>query len=252
MEGAQCAVRSAKVVTGPAGRRPPRPPATPHPGALRRRIHDVISSSCRWVEEPWRIVKHYATGWFLLDLISILPVEFLTLKPAGQSEVEVAEESESDLSALKLLRVIRLLRLIKLIRLVRGARILKRWESQVAINYSTLTLVMCLVFLLMSAHWFACVWALQARRAATRGPSPTVACHPRCRAAPRRVAAPQPPCSPTLAPHQSAARRSRWQPTRRWTAGWATTATAGRIPSTSSGTTAWRRALATRSASTLR
>eukprot|EP00908_Phaeocystis_cordata_P002695 Transcript_12939.p1 GENE.Transcript_12939~~Transcript_12939.p1 ORF type:complete len:635 (-),score=268.02 Transcript_12939:83-1987(-) len=120
----------------------------------------------QWVEEPWRIVKHYATGWFLLDLISILPVEFLTLKPAGQSEVEVAEESESDLSALKLLRVIRLLRLIKLIRLVRGARILKRWESQVAINYSTLTLVMCLVFLLMSAHWFACVWALQVSLAA--------------------------------------------------------------------------------------
>ena len=41
---------------------------------------------------------------------------------------------------LKLVRIIRLLRLIKLVRLVRGARILKRWESKLAINYSTLTL----------------------------------------------------------------------------------------------------------------
>ena len=77
-------------------------------------------------------------GWFVLDIISILPFDLASLK--DPNEDPDAESSSSDLSVLKLVRIIRLLRLIKLVRLVRGARILKRWESKLAINYSTLTL----------------------------------------------------------------------------------------------------------------
>ena len=155
---------------------------------------------------------------------------------------------------LKLVRIIRLLRLIKLVRLVRGARILKRWESKLAINYSTLTLWQsqpvqkcrahsclcgrpprpnslptcsrpppfpsplppwareegprrllaeenllfglpalsrrshriffrfrqCLVGLLLFAHWFACVWAMQVagpNASAIPSPSPSPSPH---------------------------------------------------------------------------
>ena len=56
------------------------------------------------------------------------------------------------------------MRLVKLVRLLRGARMFKRWEARLAINYSTLTLALCLIGVLISSHWFACVWALQARR----------------------------------------------------------------------------------------
>ena len=66
-----------------------------------------------------------------------------------------------DVSKLKILRVIRLARLVKLVRLVRGARMFKRWEARLAINYSTLTLTLCLLGVLVSSHWFACIWALQ-------------------------------------------------------------------------------------------
>lgn len=113
----------------------------------------------QWVEEPRLIVCHYMKGWFVLDIISILPFDLASLK--DPDEDPDAESSSSDLSVLKLVRIIRLLRLIKLVRLVRGARILKRWESKLAINYSTLTLWQCLIGLLLSAHWFACVWAMQ-------------------------------------------------------------------------------------------
>ena len=65
------------------------------------------------------------------------------------------------MSKLKILRVIRLARLVKLVRLVRGARMFKRWEARLAINYSTLTLTLCLLGVLISSHWFACIWALQ-------------------------------------------------------------------------------------------
>ena len=77
-------------------------------------------------------------GWFVLDIISILPFDLASLKDPNAKEDDAS--SASDLSVLKLVRIIRLLRLIKLVRLVRGARILKRWESTLAINYSTLTL----------------------------------------------------------------------------------------------------------------
>ena len=124
-----------------------------------RRRHAPSNSSLRWVEEPRLIVCHYMKGWFVLDIISILPFDLASLK--DPDEDPDAESSSSDLSVLKLVRIIRLLRLIKLVRLVRGARILKRWESKLAINYSTLTLWQCLIGLLLSAHWFACVWAMQ-------------------------------------------------------------------------------------------
>ena len=94
-------------------------------------------NSLRWVDEPKKIVCHYLKGWFVLDIISILPFDFASLKDPNE---DPDAESSSDLSMLKLVRIIRLLRLIKLVRLVRGARILKRWESKLAINYSTLTL----------------------------------------------------------------------------------------------------------------
>ena len=196
----------------------------------RRPVVDAQpSNSLRWVDEPKLIVCHYLKGWFVLDIISILPFDLASLK--DPDEDPDAESSSSDLSVLKLVRIIRLLRLIKLVRLVRGARILKRWESKLAINYSTLTLWQsqlgqkcpssqhpmrpptalqrpthllraaplgperraltawmrkrtcfmacalapaqscrftgfrpsrqCLVGLLLSAHWFACIWAMQ-------------------------------------------------------------------------------------------
>jgi hypothetical protein len=105
----------------------------------RRPVVDAQpSNSLRWVDEPKLIVCHYLKGWFVLDIISILPFDLASLK--DPDEDPDAESSSSDLSVLKLVRIIRLLRLIKLVRLVRGARILKRWESKLAINYSTLTL----------------------------------------------------------------------------------------------------------------
>ena len=85
---------------------------------------------------------------------------------------------------LKLVRIIRLLRLIKLVRLVRGARILKRWESKLAINYSTLTLWQSQPVQKCRAHSCLC----------GRPPRPNSL--PTC----SRAAPPPPPPPPSLAP----------------------------------------------------
>ena len=50
---------------------------------------------------------------------------------------------------------------------LRASRILKRWETQISIDYGTLALLRCLVLICLGAHWFACIWALQASFADT-------------------------------------------------------------------------------------
>lgn len=58
-------------------------------------------------------------------------------------------------------QVLRVLRLTKLLRLLRGMRIFHRIEMRVAIDYGKLALFQSLLAVLLTAHWSACIWALQ-------------------------------------------------------------------------------------------
>ena len=133
----------------------------------------------RWVFDPYLIWRHYLTTWFLLDLISILvsAFDFIALfgEAGSSSQATILSEASMDacatsasetgdldnVSKLKALRVLRVLRLIKLLRLLRMSRIIKRWESKVAINYAAAAIVRVLVSLLLWAHLCACLWTLQ-------------------------------------------------------------------------------------------
>ena len=125
----------------------------------------------RWVDSRKQIVKHYLKSWFALDFFSILlmAIDFITITSSGgggdscgsDQEVEVRDDEESSLTALRVLRVLRALRLIKLVRLVRASRMFKRWECKIAINYSALALGKCVVGIVLTSHWFACLWSLQ-------------------------------------------------------------------------------------------
>jgi len=107
----------------------------------------------RWVHDPALIARHYLCGWFTLDFLSIAVSAFDVLALFGSE----------DLSQLKGLRVVRVLRLIKMVRLVRSSRIFKRWETRVAINYAVLSLVKSTLYVMLTAHWFACFWVMQAK-----------------------------------------------------------------------------------------
>ena len=106
-----------------------------------------------WIADPMRIAVHYLKGWFLLDFVSIAI--------SGLDIVGVMEQGSS-VSGLRVLRILRAFRLLKLVRLLRASRILKRWETRIAIDYSSLEMCKCLMCLLLSSHWFGCVWTLQA------------------------------------------------------------------------------------------
>ena len=103
-----------------------------------------------WVMDGWSIARNYGCSyWFALDLFSVSTSAFDLLGDEGASE-------------LKALRAVRTLRLVKLVKLARGSRIFKRWEMHFSINYSYLTLTSICVGILLSCHWVACIWGLQA------------------------------------------------------------------------------------------
>ena len=110
-----------------------------------------------WVDDPWRIAAHYARGWLLIDAVSIgvSAVDYVGLGSADAGD-------DGHVTSLRALRALRSLRLIKLARLFRASRIFKRWEAKFAINYTALELSKCLLAMFIVAHWFGCLWTLQA------------------------------------------------------------------------------------------
>ncbi len=84
-----------------------------------------------WVTDHRSIAWRYMTSWFLVDLISVMPLEYL--------------------------RMIRLVRLIKLLRLVRMSRVLKRFEAHLSIPYGIITLAKYFIMMITISHWLACL-----------------------------------------------------------------------------------------------
>ena len=108
----------------------------------------------RWVRDATEIVWHYLTHWFLLDFLSVAVALF--------DIIPVVNGSGSDnVGSLRSLRMMRILRLIKLVRLLRASRLFQRWETKVAINYSSLNISRSVGNVVLISHWFACLWGLQ-------------------------------------------------------------------------------------------
>ena len=100
-----------------------------------------------WVISKKEISKKYLKTWFIVDFLSVLPLDLIGI---------VA--SIDTLSRLRIIRVLRLLKLLKLFRVLRAMRILKRFETKVAINYQLLLLVKFLVGIVFISHWVACIF----------------------------------------------------------------------------------------------
>lgn len=94
-----------------------------------------------------QIAASYLRGWFLLDFVSILPFDIVTVI-AGPN----------DLSDMKILRLLRPLKVLRLFKMLRASRMWKRYERDLAIPFSQLTMVKLIILLLTLCHWLACLW----------------------------------------------------------------------------------------------
>eukprot|EP00419_Tripos_fusus_P001307 CAMPEP_0172696424 /NCGR_PEP_ID=MMETSP1074-20121228/28041_1 /TAXON_ID=2916 /ORGANISM="Ceratium fusus, Strain PA161109" /LENGTH=700 /DNA_ID=CAMNT_0013517173 /DNA_START=38 /DNA_END=2138 /DNA_ORIENTATION=- len=100
-----------------------------------------------WESRQWYIAKRYLKSWFLLDLVSLIPFDIISLLSAAGSKA----------TAIKL---VRLLRLLKLVRFCRTLRILRQLELHMSITYAKLALLKIFFLLMIIAHWLANLWAL--------------------------------------------------------------------------------------------
>lgn len=73
---------------------------------------------------PRQIAYHYLRSWFIIDLVSSIPMDYIFLLAGGQNRhfLEVSR-------ALKILRFAKLLSLLRLLRLSRLMRFVSQWEQ---------------------------------------------------------------------------------------------------------------------------
>lgn len=121
--------------------------------------HTEGREGARWEGRPSLIAIHYLTGWFWLDVTSIL-VSIFDFVSLGSCSAN-GNAAVSNLSKLRVLRVLRVLRLVKMLRLLRMSRIFKRWETKVAINYAAVALTRAFASVFLWSHLAACLWTLQ-------------------------------------------------------------------------------------------
>lgn len=121
-------------------------------------MHEITTKSgdSSWVSDRWLVAKHYLKGWFFIDFVSILvsALDYLPFLLDAFAARDAMQQSQAgDVGDLKLLRVLRTLRLIRVVKVLTGSKIIRKYETQFAINYAMLSLVQCISLLLLISHW---------------------------------------------------------------------------------------------------
>lgn len=96
-----------------------------------------------------RIAARYLKGWFALDIVSSVPVDFIA---------ERILSGNSTLNVLKLVRILRLARLLKLFRLSRLTRFFARLDDEFDFPPASIDLLRLLLQVILIGHFFACLW----------------------------------------------------------------------------------------------
>merc|ERR1719453_228248 len=102
--------------------------------------------SGHWVSKHSQIVKHYLSGWFIIDFLSIFPFVFV-----GKMVAESMGSGGSYVNKLRAFKALRLLRALKL------SRLAQRWSAEVVIPHVIVTMTQFATVLVLSSHWVGCM-----------------------------------------------------------------------------------------------
>ncbi|KAJ8611146.1 hypothetical protein CTAYLR_003569 [Chrysophaeum taylorii] len=94
-----------------------------------------------WVMDHWQIILRYLKTWFLVDVMSVMPVECL----GGQS------------ATLRYAKLVRSTRFFKLLKVAKSPRILQAASRHLDISSKLQTISKYLAALLFTVHWSACM-----------------------------------------------------------------------------------------------
>ena len=114
-----------------------------------------------YVTNLWQIQKHYLKGWFLPDLLSLAPVDYVSRLIDGTATCSWESEAACGDAAVstQVPEMLRLLRLVRLLRMARTTRILERYQETLMRVYKIVTIVRLIALLCLLSHWMACLYA---------------------------------------------------------------------------------------------
>mmetsp|Transcript_6134 Transcript_6134/g.18516 ORF Transcript_6134/g.18516 Transcript_6134/m.18516 type:complete len:721 (+) Transcript_6134:93-2255(+) len=105
-----------------------------------------------WVRDHRKIVIHYISTTFAVDLIASFPYDLL---------VEIlGKSSPTALKEVSAARLFRLVRLLKLLRLVRSSKLIKKYRANMSLSYGFLNVAFFMFISILTAHWIACAWGV--------------------------------------------------------------------------------------------
>jgi len=104
-----------------------------------------------------KIVTRYAKTWLVVDLISSLPLDLITLGFTGSNGGDVSLGVKSATNAMKFLRLMKLLSLLKLLRMTRFIRIVSKYEDFYRVTASIVRYIKLVMCMLLVAHWNGCL-----------------------------------------------------------------------------------------------
>ncbi|XP_077051373.1 potassium/sodium hyperpolarization-activated cyclic nucleotide-gated channel 2 [Siphateles boraxobius] len=110
--------------------------------------------------DPQVISRRYLRGWFTIDFISSIPVDYIFLIVDIESRLESAEVYRTA-RALRIVRFTKILSLLRLLRLSRLIRYIHQWEEIFHMTYDLASAVVRIVnligMMLLLCHWDGCM-----------------------------------------------------------------------------------------------
>jgi hypothetical protein len=101
---------------------------------------------------PKPIAASYLRGWFVIDTLGCLPINYVMLI------MESGQEGNSTGKANKAFRILRLFKLLKLLRLARLKRLIARYEEEFYALASGFAIIKICIAVVSIGHWLACLW----------------------------------------------------------------------------------------------
>ncbi|KAM7537999.1 hypothetical protein Aperf_G00000061359 [Anoplocephala perfoliata] len=104
--------------------------------------------------DPKEIARQYVRSWFLLDLISSIPMDYIFWvlnKHENYNQILTAGRT------LRILRLAKLLSMLRLLRLTRLVRYVSQWEEFLNIASKFMGIFNLVLLMLLLGHWNACL-----------------------------------------------------------------------------------------------